>query len=292
MKKVLLIVNPNSGNYCQTKVLKFIENLYLLGVNVDVKKTIYAGHVKTLARTASLSNMYSHIIACGGDGTISEVAENIVGTKIILGILPIGTANVLAHDLKIPFDTQKNAQRIFSGRYSITWPGYVKNNNKKYFFIQMSGIGIDAEIIKNNNKNLKKIIGKLSYVFTGFLSLLRYDMKFFTIDINGEKYKSTFAIISKGELYAGKYKLFTSQNYNKKSFSVLIFKSKSKFVLLYSILSIFLFKNRNLKSLRYIESSSLKVISEKKVPIQCDGDEKCYTPVCIDVSDYPLKICC
>ncbi|MDT8871479.1 acylglycerol kinase family protein [Komagataeibacter rhaeticus] len=68
-----------------------------------------------LARDAAGAGRYTHIVAAGGDGTVAEVADGMAGSDIILGILPVGTANVLASELGIPADAAGNARIIAAG---------------------------------------------------------------------------------------------------------------------------------------------------------------------------------
>lgn len=138
------IINPISGSGKHK-----LEATYLLNhfpkeqYRIEIDYTKEKKHAIELTN-AAVSQNPDHIVACGGDGTINEVASCIVGTNIKLGIIPVGSGNGLASNLNIPRDFEKAIAIIKKG---ITSSMDVGKINEYYFFSNM-GIGIDALIIK------------------------------------------------------------------------------------------------------------------------------------------------
>ena len=108
-RKVTLISNPKTGRYGSRRVRPIQElasQLESAGVAVDLKLTSGPGDATNLAARAA-RNGSSDVIVAGGDGTINEAIQGLAGTNARLGIIPRGTANVLARELGLPFDDQE-----------------------------------------------------------------------------------------------------------------------------------------------------------------------------------------
>jgi diacylglycerol kinase (ATP) len=118
------------------------------------------------------------ICPLGGDGTVRAVATALVGTETPLGLLPGGTANLLARNLNLPIDlddalkvalTGQN-KRIDVGRLTVTYAGE-REGTEKHIFLIMAGIGFDAAIMADAPERLKKTVGPLAYTFSGAKNL-------------------------------------------------------------------------------------------------------------------------
>src|SRR3989344_3304727 len=112
--RVLLIANPKSGANAAKKAIPHVEKfLAQNNVEVEVYYTTKEGDATQRTRYAVKSKkVYDAVIACGGDGTMNEVVNGLAGTGQAMGIIPLGTENVLAQEFKIPFDPRKAAKII------------------------------------------------------------------------------------------------------------------------------------------------------------------------------------
>ncbi len=177
------IVNPISGkgNHNITKRLLciyFPSSKY----KIKVDYTEYKGHAILLAKNA-VTNSPDCIIACGGDGTINEVASVMVNLDISLGIIPVGSGNGLASNLKIPKNIALAVKIIKNYRKSFIDVGKVNN---QYFFSNM-GIGIDAMIIKKYEENNQRSLS--GYIKAALSASLNYKPWDTVISLNGRKVK-------------------------------------------------------------------------------------------------------
>lgn len=289
MQKVIIITNPTAGHHNRSKISRFVRHLEQMGLHTTLQATHYPGHATLLARDAADSGVYSHIIAAGGDGTIAEISAGMIGTPAILGIFPLGSANVLAHELKIPFNPARNAERIRAGHFTTLWPGTLHTQAGSQLFVQMASIGFDAHIVHTTSTRLKARIGRAAYAVSTLASLFRYELKEFTALIDNVPYRTTTLIISKGSLYAGKYRLTRHSAHREKSFSVILFETSDKLSLARTILSLFLGRIENQKGTRTIPASTVQ-IPASAIPIQSDGDRKGFSPVRLDLSPSPLRV--
>ncbi|MBB2203639.1 diacylglycerol/lipid kinase family protein [Gluconacetobacter takamatsuzukensis] len=290
MKKIIIVANPTAGHHSQSRIARFTRHLAQAGLPASVAHTHYPGHATILARDAAESGLYSHIVAAGGDGTIAEVSAGMVGTSAILGILPLGSANVLAHELRIPFNEIRNAALIRAGHFTTIWPGYLHTQAGPQLFVQMASIGFDAHIVHTTSTRLKARIGRAAYAVSTLSSLLRYGLTEFTVLIDTVPHRATTVIVSKGSLYAGKYALTRHSAHKDKKFSVILFETSGKLALMKTVLSLFLGRIGRQKGVRTLTAATVQVPSPAAIPIQSDGDRKGFSPACLDISPSPLRV--
>jgi YegS/Rv2252/BmrU family lipid kinase len=162
------IVNPISGkgnhNIGKVELEKHFPKEYF---KIEVDYSNHKKHAITLAKKA-IKNNPTCIVACGGDGTINEVASCLVNTKIKLGIIPVGSGNGLASNLNIPKEIEIATAIIRNGNSQTIDVGQV---NEHYFFSNM-GIGIDAQIIKKYETYKKRTL--ISYLKASVLSSFKF----------------------------------------------------------------------------------------------------------------------
>lgn len=169
MKYIHFIINPISGdgkhNLSRTVLEKyFSEKEYKIVVDYSNHK-----HHAIMLTNNAVTKSPDYIVACGGDGTINEVASCLVNTQIKLGIIPIGSGNGLASNLKIPKLLEEATQVIKNGKTQFIDIGKV---NQHYFFSNM-GIGIDALIIKKYDSYKKRTL--TAYIKASLQASLQYN---------------------------------------------------------------------------------------------------------------------
>ncbi|GEP50800.1 hypothetical protein FNO01nite_14720 [Flavobacterium noncentrifugens] len=148
------IINPISGNGKHNLTASLLRNFFPRSeFTIAVDYTKYKQHAIALTKYAANKGP-DIIVACGGDGTINEVASSLVGTSIKLGIVPVGSGNGLASNLNIPKNLDKALKIIRKGHSN---PIDVGQINDKYFFSNM-GIGVDAMIIKKYEQSGKRTL--------------------------------------------------------------------------------------------------------------------------------------
>ncbi len=139
-----------------------------------------------IASSQAEQNGYTHVIAVGGDGTINEIASGLVGTPVILGIIPAGSGNGLARALEIPLDERAACCMFLQAEPRSIDVGQV---NGRYFFAT-SGIGFDAHVGKLFNDDPTHPRGILPYVWFSCREFFQYTPQTITIDCNGSTFRS------------------------------------------------------------------------------------------------------
>jgi YegS/Rv2252/BmrU family lipid kinase len=182
-KKLWFIVNPRSGVGRQKKIGEAIRNYIDKDkFEYSIHYTEYSGHAIELARKA-ISEDVAVVVAVGGDGSVNEVAQCLVNTEVILGIIPMGSGNGLAHFLRLPFKPRNIIEVI--NKLSVTRidTGLVND----VFFVSVAGVGFDAHVADVFAKGTKR--GFFSYLKISILEYNRYKQKRYKLIINGQEYK-------------------------------------------------------------------------------------------------------
>jgi diacylglycerol kinase (ATP) len=199
-----------------------LQALSRSGHGVSEKPTMGPGTGATVARD-SVAAGADLILAFGGDGTINEVAEGVVGSPTPLGILPGGTANVVSCELKLGGRPVEAARRIADCRPERISVGRVLcDGEKPRHFLAMAGIGLDAHIVYGMNADMKKRWGKMAYWIGGFGQLVRV-LEEFDVEIEGQTYRCSFALITKVRNYGGDLRIARRVSLIDNQFEVVLF---------------------------------------------------------------------
>jgi YegS/Rv2252/BmrU family lipid kinase len=163
LRPVRLIFNPKSGMTKKIASLEeVVESLRRHGLQAEVTvKT--SGKVARAAAKAAAENKETLVIAAGGDGTIEDVATQLVGSETVLGILPIGTRNNLARELGIPLELDQACALLAAGITRKIDVGRVKANEKPEveYFLESAGIGLSAIVLPAGQEVRKGRLAKL-----------------------------------------------------------------------------------------------------------------------------------
>ena len=201
-RKATLISNPKTGRYVSKRktIQELAADLSALGVDVELKLTTGPGDAAELAARAA-NNGSTDVIVAGGDGTINEAIQGIVGTNARLGILPRGTANVLARELGLPMDVDEALKIAAQGHSRRIHFGVAINEttNARRHFVLMAGIGLDASVVRRVHPGLKKRFGRGAFWLSGLSHLATWHPQKFTLEIDGSNYNATFAAIEKSD---------------------------------------------------------------------------------------------
>ena len=186
MRKAALFYNPISGRRRKHR-LKDVEAaaaiLRAAGVELEVSPTKAASDAAAQVRMA-IREGFDTIIACGGDGTIHDVLQGIAGKDAALGIIPLGTANAMAHDLRLPLTPEGSARALLSAvpkRIAVGRIDYRNFNNLPEFrhFTVAAGVGLDAHLFYKLNRLMKDRMGMMAYYSKAWRLWWTHRMRYF-----------------------------------------------------------------------------------------------------------------
>jgi diacylglycerol kinase (ATP) len=190
MRKALLFYNPLSGPRRSHRVADVESAAAVLraaGVESKAQATQGPGGATDQVKQA-IALGYDTIVACGGDGTAHDTLQGLVGTDVALAVIPLGTANALAHDLGIPLSPAAAARallhakprRVSAGR--VEYLDFTGKSGCRYFTVTL-GIGVDAHLFYKLNPAVKRHLGMLAYYFQGTRLWLTHKMENFQVEM-------------------------------------------------------------------------------------------------------------
>lgn len=292
-RKVTLISNPKTGRYGSRRlrpIRAVASQLESLGVEVALKLTAGPGDATEIASRAA-HNGSSDVIVAGGDGTINEAVQGLAGTKARLGIIPRGTANVLARELKLPLDDEQatvvaargNARRIHLGA------AIEETTGTKRLFVLMAGIGLDASVVRGVRPRLKKQIGKGAFWISGLSHLADWKPHPFTLEIEGRSYSATFAAIGNGPRYGGDLAITPGARLDEPAFEICIIDTVSRLRYLH-LLSYALRTGmpHDQPEVEFLKTATVRAVGD--APVQVDGELIGQLPMRFEIAHESLEV--
>jgi diacylglycerol kinase (ATP) len=210
--RACVIFNPAAKGQ---KAARFRRSLAGIASECELRLTTAAGDARHLA-TAAVEDGFDTVIAAGGDGTLNEVLNGVGDApegfaRVRLGILPLGTINVFARELRIPTNPKAAWTVLRQGKEkNIDLPRLEfgsGENRRSLHFAQLAGAGLDARAIQLVSWSLKKRLGPLAYVLAG-LRALRENQPTFTVSDGVRTISGQLALIGNGQLYGGNFRIF------------------------------------------------------------------------------------
>ena len=203
---MIIVFNPVAGRRRAQLLWRVLDIMVANGIRIELAETTRRGHAEAIARTAARAGS-TLVVAAGGDGTIAEVANGLMGSATRLGVIPLGTANVLAHELNLPFAPAAVAAALALGRTRPLWPGICssgpcssgpgasQDGGTARLFVQMLGVGFDAHVVAHLSVPLKRAIGRAAYALQTLRELPRYDFAPIRLRLDGTETEAASAIV-------------------------------------------------------------------------------------------------
>ena len=284
MKKALAIININAG---RKKAIKYKRKLLtFLRKNYDEYKVVTVDELKTLA-----VNEFDTVIAIGGDGTINKALPLVVNTDRKLGIIPCGTANLLASKLKIPNSIDKCLEIIKNGAVKKIDAMYI---NEKPSVLRV-GFGYDAEIICKTPQSMKNKFGYFAYFMAGILFALRLKNKFYTMKIDNETTKkvkaSCIIIANASNMYKNLVSVASKSYLDDGLIDIFILKTQNPILFFIEFLKILFNIKTSSKRAEYIKVKSIEIKNKWRYS-HIDGEKiKFNDDICISILSKNINVC-
>ncbi len=290
--RMFVVLNPMAGSSNAATIRQALEQHLGEQSQIDIYETsgAEAEDIVAIVR-AELANNPSVVVAAGGDGTISDVAEALIGTGIALGILPVGTANIFARELGIPFDLE-GACALLNSAPNTTNVDAMKVGDK-YFVLQI-GIGIDSLMIRDTDRQSKRRFGRAAYMWTAFTRLIGYQPMRFSIVADGKRMRpraSQVLIANGGVLGAPPFSWGPHIRPDDGKIDVCIVSARTALDYAGLIWHTILGQQRRDRNVRYLTAErSIAISADEPLPIQADGEIIGETPIQIEVVPNALRV--
>jgi YegS/Rv2252/BmrU family lipid kinase len=193
MRKAALFYNPHSGRRKKYRVQDVEAAAAVFreaGVEVDIEPTRAASDAAAQVRMA-IREGFDTIVACGGDGTVHDVLQGLAGKQAALGIIPLGTANAMAHDLRLPLNPAAAARSLLTAvpkRIAVGRIDFRDFNNLPSFryFTVAAGVGVDAHLFYKLNRLMKDRMGMMAYYSKALHLWWTHRMRYFEVEFSGQ----------------------------------------------------------------------------------------------------------
>jgi len=210
------------------------------------------------------------VVAAGGDGTLNAVVQGLAGTNTALGVLPAGTMNVFARELGLPPNNLKKALQVLEKGYTKEVDLFEANGHA---FVQMAGIGFDAQVIEETSWEQKKVFGPMAYAMSAMKVLGDHPPKMRIISDEGQEEEGFCALAGNGSLYGGQVKLFRKASHSDDMLDMLVFTEAGFKLIRDSVMGIATGAiDAGNSSVKYMQSRSFQVHCDREVPMEVDGE--------------------
>jgi len=295
--KALIIHNPTAGPREVEDELDLVIE-YLCNNDWQVRRCVtdHAGHTTELARQAALDGMDAVLVA-GGDGTLCEAVNGLVGSRTALGVLPTGTGNVWAKQLGLPAFTLTNPNRLLVAAHLLHEARVkaidVGRANGRYFLL-FAGLGLDAQVAHDMEprERATKRLGLLPYLIASVLVASEFYGVRTTVVVDGKviKGRSLFILVSNAQLYGGVLRIAPEARLDDGLLDVVIFNGAGPAYTLGHLLRLLGGRHLHDPSVKFRRARRVIVDSAKPWPIQIDGDPVGTTPVTFQVIPRALLV--
>ena len=270
-RNLLVLYNPHAGPRGQSLFKRVVKALERRGVNV-VTRQIGEGH--DVSHRLTDAGSFDAVIAAGGDGTIRAVLTALDGRNVPVGLVPTGTGNVLAHEIRLPRLPAKLADVLSSGPM-ITFQGGRANGAP---FFLMAGIGFDGDVIGHLNRRLKRHVGKLAYASAIARSLAKAPAEF-EVMVDGQRFVADWVVASRVRHYGGKFELAPNACLKKPGLVAVLFQSTSRQDRARQLMALARRRLNGAAGVTYVSCSKLSVNGPHPIAVEVDGDAMGTTPL-------------
>ena len=283
MNNTLIILNPAARGERAQRQQARVESL---ARDCVVCATTHIGEAESMARRG-VAEGFEKIVAAGGDGTINEVVNGLAGTEATLGLLPIGTMNVFATELGLPVNDLDRCWNIIQGE-NIRSVDLPKANQK--FFVQLAGVGLDAQVVKETSAQLKRNFGPLSYLISAAQIAARQPPRLFIKSEDASIDEGSFVLVGNGRLYGGPFPFFKHAALDDGLLDVIVFKRLGYLEIIKYLQDVVFSSDIRVPEIEYFQTRHLRVESAQTVPVEIDGELVGNCPVEFTLQNRALRV--
>jgi diacylglycerol kinase (ATP) len=227
------------------------------------------------------------ILALGGDGTINEIVNGMLHSRVPLGILPAGTANVLSVELGLGTGIRRAAGYLPECVERRVAVGKFVNGGAPRYFLAMGGAGLDAKIVYDLSPTLKARAGKLAYWLSGFGHVTER-VRNFEARINGDRYRCGFALASRVRNYGGDLEIARGASLVRDDFEVVMFEGTNPLRYLWYMTGVGLKIAQKMRGVHTVRAEQVELSGDAHV--QIDGEYAGRMPARFEIVPDALTI--
>jgi YegS/Rv2252/BmrU family lipid kinase len=284
-RRLLIIRNPTAGQRRARDYARALSLLEGAGCAVTMAETAARGDAARIAREAD-ATAFDAVVAAGGDGTINEAVNGLAGRTLPLGVIPLGTSNVLAHEVGVGSNIGRAVETILSGRRQ---PVAAAVAGEQYCCLMVSA-GYDARAITRLRPAVKRLIGEAAYYVAGLEEVIAGPRRMLSLEIDGEAFEAASIIVMNGRLYGGKFVCAPDADMREASLQVVLLNRTGRWNLVRYGLALVANRLHRLADVRIVPAASVRILAPEGEPCQSDGDLIGQAPLEIHVEANAVEI--
>lgn len=308
MRRVALIYNPASGQYSARRAAIIREATDLLrkaGIEAEALETDAPGSAGIRADEA-IQRGCNIILACGGDGTVHEVMQRLVGTQVALGVVPMGTANALAQDLGLGRSPLKAVRMLLAATPIEVPVGRIfyrdsSGIERSRYFTVAAGVGADALLMSRLDAGLKRRLGYVLYLIQAFLVWATSPFPLFKVVLTvtpgaAPRVEQVSQILAvRVRSFGGALgRLAPGATLSKGTLRLLAFKTRSRYRYLSFLMAVLVGRHTFRKHVELLEAASVECSplngSPTPIYVEADGEVLGSLPARIEVAPQKLTL--
>lgn len=288
-RRFLLIANPAAGIANTPLVENVARSLRQAGATITRTVASDLTQASCAAKHAAVAGTCDAVIAAGGDGTIRHVARAMIATNMPLGIIPVGTGNVLAHEIGLAASTSMVSHTLLHG--PVASVALAEAGGEP--FLLMVGAGFDARVLSMLDQDLKSRIGKVAYAGPLLRALVR-PVDRLQVTVDGRSHIASWAVIANAMHYGGGFAMAPRTHIFERGLEAILFKAKDPVVLLRQLMKLAAGQlephTTNGGTVEMLRCSRVTLEAQERVPTQIDGDVFGTTPLEVDAGTTELHL--
>jgi YegS/Rv2252/BmrU family lipid kinase len=293
-RRFLVVRNPAAGRRHPRLLEAVLAEVTARGHVAELRETHARGDARQLARDAD-SQSHDVVVAAGGDGTINEVVNGLMQRKsgdLALGIIALGTANVLAREIGVGTRVDRLAAALCDGPAVPVHVGRLTlADGVQSFFLLMVGAGFDAHVVAGVDGGLKRRLGKSAYVWRTLAEMVRYRDRRYRVEVDGNSCHAASVICSKGRHYGGPFVVAPAADLRSPALSVCLFERGGRLQVVRYGVALVTGRLPSAQGYRIIDARRVHISAgDAAEPVQVDGDHFASLPVDIDLAPRQLRL--
>ncbi|MEQ9143406.1 MAG: diacylglycerol kinase family protein [Parvibaculaceae bacterium] len=285
-KRIDIIVNPAAGARGSGLFDAVLRRLNEGGAFVRCFDTEAPGHATELAARLAHEGHADVIVAAGGDGTINEVARGLLGHPTPLGVLPLGTANVLAIEIGQKAKARQISDTLINGNAKLIGTGLVAGE----IFLLMVGAGFDGRVVGAIRPAMKRRLGKLAFIWEGLKAWVSGPAADIELEVDGVPCRAAWVVVTNARHYAGPFVLSRRSDVTRPGLEVFLFRRTSRLAFAGYFLGLVLGRVANMPGVTRIDARHVYFREMPGVPVEVDGDTWGVVPVTIEQGERFLRL--
>ena len=285
-RRLFILHNPNAGPAARRHYHSILTLLRDAGAHAELVETSRHGDGMKVTAEAARSGSFDAIVAAGGDGTVHDAAEGVLGSATPLGIIPMGTANVFAREVGLPFSPEHVASALLYGTVRAIPVGQI--NDRAFLFVV--GIGFDAEAVAHFEASGTRQLGQIGLLGPVIRTLASHSDHVLRVTTDAGSSEAQWVIVTRAQRYAGGLLLSRDADITQTNFYVVRFGGRGKLVRLRQLSALACGLVRYDPDVAIEPAEWVRVESATPVPVQVDGELLGALPAMIKPHPHPLQL--